>query len=91
MKEVNPFNPFLLRGYKFVEPHLVVDFSESGWLSSAQPWRRTLADDGSTKMEPLAHKTPDDIDDMLKQVVVEAVSKPRDEVREAATMMPLRD
>ena len=58
----------------------------TGKLPPAPPFAPAPAVDGTAKLEPLAHKTPDDIDSILRQAVVDAVSKPRDEARELSKM-----
>ncbi|KAA0149223.1 hypothetical protein FNF27_05571 [Cafeteria roenbergensis] len=69
MAEVNPHFTFMLRGFDFAEPSLLISFN-----------------DGTARIEPLAHKTPTDIDAYLRQAVVDAVKKNRDEIRETATL-----
>lgn len=142
MAEVNPHFTFMLRGFDFAEPSLLISFSEppSPWCcdsrsspacyrpSKCHPARPILrgipsvgcgecrgggafagraqfaqpkfaapgcasllrdplpADDGTARIEPLAHKTPTDIDAYLRQAVVDAVKKNRDEIRETATL-----
>jgi len=51
---------------------------------------RSLADDGTSRIESIAHKTPADIDAMLRQSVIDAVKKPRDEIRETTHMVHVR-
>jgi hypothetical protein len=44
------------------------------------------ADDGTASAERLAHKTPDEIDELLRTAVIQAVEKPTDSYRESAKL-----
>lgn len=44
------------------------------------------ADDGTASAERLAHKTPDEIDGLLRDAVIKAVEKPNDAIQESITM-----